>query len=70
VVCSDIPVFREVYGDAARYVDPHSPESIADGVREVLGDPGIASALARRGRERAGAYRRDRFVRAYLELVR
>jgi glycosyltransferase involved in cell wall biosynthesis len=70
VVCSDIPVFREVYGDAARYVDPHSPESVAEGVREVLGDPGIASALARRGRDRAGAYRRDRFVRAYLELVR
>lgn len=28
VLCSDIPVFREVAGDAAQYFDPHSPESI------------------------------------------
>lgn len=70
VVCSDIPVFREVYGDAVRYVDPRRPESIAGGVREVLNDPEAASTLLRRGRERAGAYRRDRFVNAYMEIVR
>jgi glycosyltransferase involved in cell wall biosynthesis len=70
VVCSDIPVFREVYGDAARYVDPGRPESIADGVREILNDPASASLLSARGRKRAGTYRRDRFIRAYLEIVR
>lgn len=29
VLCSDIPVFREVAEDAARYFDPFSPESIS-----------------------------------------
>ena len=29
VVCSDIPVLREVCGDAALYIDPYDPQSIA-----------------------------------------
>lgn len=69
VVCSDIPVFREVYGDAVRYADPNLPESIAEGVRKVLSDPGLTSHLARAGRERAALYRRDRAVNAYLDLL-
>ena len=69
VVCSDIPVFREVYGTAVRYVDPASPESIACGVREVLADPDFALRLAKRGRERAAMYRRERSVGAYLDLI-
>ena len=69
VVCSDIPVFREVYGDAVRYVDPHSPESIADGIRKILMDPMMADRLRRRGREQAESYRRERSVEAYLKMI-
>ncbi len=69
VVCSDIPVFREVYGAAVRYVDPESPESIARGIREVLADPEFALSLAKRGRDRAAVYRRERSVGAYLDLL-
>jgi glycosyltransferase involved in cell wall biosynthesis len=69
VVCSDIPVFREVYGDAVRYVDPNRAESIAAGIREVLGDPGLSGSLRRRGRERASIYRRERSIRKYLDLA-
>ena len=53
VVASDIPAFREIAGDAARLVDPHSPASIADGLRAVLDDPARAAALARLGRAAA-----------------
>jgi glycosyltransferase involved in cell wall biosynthesis len=69
VVCSDIPVFREVYGDAVRYVDPARPESIAAGIRKVLNEPPYASLLMGRGRKQAGIYRRERFVRDYLDLL-
>jgi len=69
VVCSDIPVFREVYGDAVRYVDPSRPESIAGGIREVLDDPGLSGSLRERGRERASIYRRERSIRKYLDLA-
>jgi glycosyltransferase involved in cell wall biosynthesis len=70
VVCSDIPVFREVYGDAVRYVDPSRPESIAAGIRELLDDPGLSDSLRQRGRERASMYRQERSIRKYLDLVR
>jgi len=69
VVCSDIPVFREVYGDAVGYVDPNLPESIAEGVRKVLSDPGLRTRLVRSGRERAALYRRDLAVNAYLDML-
>lgn len=69
VVCSDIPVFREVYGDAVGFVDPDRPGSIADGVRKVLLEPEYAARQAEKGRNRAGIYRRDRFLREYLELL-
>lgn len=69
VVCSDIPVFHEVYGDAVCYVDPRRPESIAEGVRKVLADPAYASLLADRGRKQAGTYRRERSLREYIDLL-
>jgi glycosyltransferase involved in cell wall biosynthesis len=69
VVCSDIPVFREVYGDAVLYVDPNRPEAIAAGIREVLEDPGLSGSLRRRGRERASIYRQERSIRKYLDLA-
>jgi len=68
VVCSDIPVFHEVYGDAVLYVDPNRPESIAEGVGKVLAEPGFAARLTEAGRERAGIYRKDRSLREYLDL--
>jgi glycosyltransferase involved in cell wall biosynthesis len=69
VVCSDIPVFREVYGNAVCFVDPDRPVSIAEGVRKVLLEPEYATRLADAGRERAGIYRRERSLREYLGLL-
>jgi glycosyltransferase involved in cell wall biosynthesis len=69
VVCSDIPVFREVYGDAVRYVDPSRPGSIAAGIREVLDDSSLSTSLRQKGRERASIYRQERSIRKYLDLT-
>ena len=69
VVCSDIPVFREVYGDAVRFVEPSRPESIAAGIGEVLHDSGLSGSLRQRGRERASIYRQERSIRKYLDLA-
>ena len=69
VVSSDIPVFREVYGDAVLYVDPNRAESIAAGIREVLDDPCLSGSLRQRGRERASMYRQESSIRKYLDLA-
>lgn len=69
VVCSDIPVFRKIYDDAVRYVNPHSPESIADGIRDLLIHVSLRDALVRKGREQAVLYRGDQSKKAYWELI-
>ena len=56
VACSDIPVLREVAGDAATYFDPGSPAAIAGALRLVLGGGSAIEGLRRRGRERALGY--------------
>ena len=40
VVAADIPVFREIAGDAAFYADPHRPEALARAMEEALFVPG------------------------------
>lgn len=69
VVCSDIPVFREVYRDAVRYVDPNRLESMAHGIRDVLIDRNLRTDLRRKGRDRAAGFRREMSVASYLELI-
>jgi glycosyltransferase involved in cell wall biosynthesis len=69
VVCSDIPVFREVYGDAVCYVDPKDFHSVVDGIRQVRRDPNFAGDLVTRGRHQAMRYRRDRSLDGYLDII-
>ena len=38
VLASDLPVLREVGGDAALYADPHSVEALSAGLADLLGD--------------------------------
>ncbi len=69
-VVSDIPVLREVMGDAVIFVDPRDPGSIADGMKRVLTDPALAAEMARRGAARAELYTWDRSARGALAAYR
>jgi glycosyltransferase involved in cell wall biosynthesis len=69
VVCSDIPVFREVYGEAVCYVDPKDSNSIVDGIRRVHRDPDLAGDLVTKGRHQAMRYRRARSLEGYLDMI-
>ena len=53
VACSDIPVLREVAGDAAIFFDPLSVDQIADTVSRLLDDEAMRNRLVDRGRLRA-----------------
>jgi len=47
---------REVAGDAALYIDPDEPGSIADAILQLARDPARRAALAEAGRARAQAF--------------
>jgi len=69
VVCSDIPVFREVYGDAVQYVDPNRAESIAAALRTLLINPSLSSDLRAAGKKQASKYRGNQLMARYIDLL-
>jgi glycosyltransferase involved in cell wall biosynthesis len=53
VACSDLPVLREIAGEAARWLDPDEPGTVAGAIRELLGGGPEAGRLREAGLERA-----------------
>lgn len=66
VVVSRVAALPEVAGDAAEWVDPGSPESIAQGIVEVISNPARRAELVARGIERARAFPWERTARETL----
>jgi glycosyltransferase involved in cell wall biosynthesis len=53
VVASDLPVHREICGDAGIYFPRFSPDRLADGVLQIQESPELAERLSRNGLRRA-----------------
>lgn len=53
VVCSDLPPHREIAGEHALFVDPHSIQSIAKGLERIHQDAALRWQIANSGHERA-----------------
>lgn len=66
LVLSDIPTFRELWGDAALFVAPHDDRALAAAVLRLLGDRADRAERARLSRERAARYTVDAMVGATL----
>lgn len=49
VVCSNIPTFREILGDSAKYVPPDNHHKTADAVNQILNDPILRLEMVRKG---------------------
>jgi SAM-dependent methyltransferase len=70
VLCSDLPVLREVAGDAALYVDPEDVAAIAGAIERLVGDPELQRELGRRSARRAHRWTdTDAWARAYLDVI-
>ena len=52
IVAADMPINRELAGDAALYFPPFAAEKFAAAIRAVLEDPQLRYDLVRKGRER------------------
>jgi glycosyltransferase involved in cell wall biosynthesis len=68
VVVSDIPAHHEVTGEAARYVEPSSPNSIADGIEQVWSNETVRQSLVEMGLRRAKRFTWDETARKTLAL--
>jgi glycosyltransferase involved in cell wall biosynthesis len=69
VLTSSTSSLPEVGGDSVEYVDPESPQAIADGLRGLLEDPIGRGALGARARVRATGFSWDRFAGQVLAAL-
>ncbi|HEY4715606.1 MAG TPA: glycosyltransferase family 1 protein [bacterium] len=67
-VVSDIPVFREVLGEAAVFVDTGNPENIAEGIHKVLDGIKLRETIIAKGRERVKSYSWKKAAEETLKL--
>lgn len=68
LVLGDIPSLREIWGDAAVFVPPDSPEALEAALRRMIDDEAHRAAVAARCRARAGWYTPGRMARGYLDV--
>lgn len=68
VICSNIPVLKEVYGDAALYFDPKDPKDIATKIRKVLASESVRDDLIEKGRTQAKKYSWSKMAKETLQV--
>ncbi len=49
MVAADVPVLRETGGDGAVFVDPDSPEQMAEAINKIVTDDNLRTHLIERG---------------------
>ncbi len=70
LVLGDIPTLRELWDDAALFVDPDDADALRDTMEALLFDPERAELLGQSARRRARRYSAARMGEAYLDLYR
>jgi glycogen synthase len=68
LVLGDIPSLREVWGDAAVFVDPDDDGSLERTLRTLIAEPGRRLELGARARRRALEHAPGRMAAEYVEL--
>ena len=69
VVCSSTTSMPEVGGDAVLYVDPASPDDIAQAIRRIIEDPMLRADMIARGRTQRGKYSWTRTANLMWESI-
>jgi glycosyltransferase involved in cell wall biosynthesis len=70
LVLGDIPSLREIWRDAALFVDPRNSREIARALNTLIAHRPLRRRLAERARRRAGQFTARRMALAYLALYR
>jgi len=70
LVLGDIPTLREIWGDAAVYVDVHNRMELAEAVNSLIEDPERLALMSSKAREKAKQYSAAAMARQYMQLYR
>lgn len=67
LVAGDIPSLREVWEDAALYVDPNDPEDLRDQLARLTSSPQLVAQFGHKARQQALKYQPQTMAAAYLD---
>jgi len=70
VVASDIPIHREICGEAAQYFPPRDADALAERLAAVAADAALRQEMARRAVRRAQSFLWENHVAGLLTLLR
>ncbi|MBN1551298.1 glycosyltransferase family 4 protein [bacterium] len=70
VICSDLPVLREISHNACLFFDPSSPESLTFQINKIIVNSDIEDEFKERGKQLALNYQPDIFRNAHYDLYR
>jgi len=70
VVASDIPVFREIGGEAVRYFTPQNPKDLERAVSATLGSTKVREALSKKGTQQVQEFSWAKTVHATTEVYK
>jgi glycosyltransferase involved in cell wall biosynthesis len=70
LVLGDIPSLREIWEDAAVYVDPDDEHGLRAALEMLMASPELRADLGRRAHERAGIFSREQMGAGYLAVYR
>ena len=68
VICSSIPVFRELAADAVWYFDPDSDQQLCDAIARIWQDEALRQRLSASGPGRARSFRWEATATAMVEV--
>lgn len=68
VVCSDIPVLREVYAEAALFFDPHDPKDMAEKILKMVSNGKLRNELIKKGTVQSQKYSWGKMARQTLKV--
>ena len=70
VVCSNIPVFKEVYGEAALYFNPEKPKDIAEKIELIMKNSELRMGLIKKGLEQVKKYSWRKLAKETLKVYK
>ncbi len=68
VILSDIPILREIFGEAGFYFNPHSEEDLAKTILKVISDEESKIELLEKQKERLKMFDKNKIVDQYISL--
>jgi len=69
LICSDIPVFREIYGESAMFFEPRSSIELSNIIMEIIDDTTKKEELIKNGIELAENNKWEKFADQYYKYM-